>query len=64
MHPKVADVYARGDCVFEAVYSKDECDAIRHLLTEAWRRSGKPSMGGRFGFVIDEYKKRHALSRA
>lgn len=52
MHPKIVDIYARGYCVLEAVYSAGECDEIRRILNAVWQHSGQPAMGGRFGFVL------------
>ena len=52
MHPKVTDLCARGYCVLESVYGKNERRQIRRILTDAWQRASEPPMGGRFGFVM------------
>lgn len=52
MHPLAADVARQGYCVLPAVYSPDECTAIRNELDDAYAREQRSSRGGQFGSVF------------
>jgi len=46
------NVLENGYHVLEAVYTEDEFREIRDIFHRAWIETGRPGMGGTFGFVM------------
>ena len=45
-------VLEKGYYILERVYNEQDCREIRAIFQDAWHRTGRPDMGGTFGFVM------------